>query len=102
MALLPPANELCIGYVFTGVCLSTAGGHAWLLAGGMHGCWGACMVAGRRGHLWLLVGGWGHVWLLVGGMRGCRWGACSTVTEGGPFSINLPPELVIPRNTVGI
>ena len=25
MALLPPANEICKGYVFTGVCLSTRG-----------------------------------------------------------------------------
>ena len=24
--LLPPANEVCEGYVFTGVCLSTGGG----------------------------------------------------------------------------
>ena len=39
--LLPPANEVCEGYVFTGVCLST-GGHAWHVAGGMHG----------RGHAW--------------------------------------------------
>ena len=28
MRLLPPANEVCEGYVFTGVCLST-GGSAW-------------------------------------------------------------------------
>ena len=43
--LLPPANEVCEGYVFTGVCLSTGGvhdgGHAW--QGGMHGR-GVCMV----------------------------------------------------------
>ena len=28
---VPPANEVCEGYVFTGACLSTAGGggHAW-------------------------------------------------------------------------
>ena len=26
----PPADEVCEGYVFTGVCLSTeGGGHAW-------------------------------------------------------------------------
>ena len=37
---LLPANEVCEGYVFTGVCLST-GGHAWQ-RGGMH--WGACVV----------------------------------------------------------
>ena len=43
---LPPANELCEGYVFTGVCLSTGQvhgkgsmGHAWwgaYVAGSMH------------------------------------------------------------------
>ena len=77
-AFLPPANEVCEGYVFTGVCLST---------GGVHGCgWGAyvfargvgvCVVVG--GHAWLL----GGVWLLgeeacmvVGGMCGC-WGRCA-------------------------
>ena len=36
---LPPANEVYEDYVFTGVCLSTGGGRAWLLAGG------ACVVA---------------------------------------------------------
>ena len=59
--LLPPANEVCEGYVFTGVCLSTGGGACmvWggMVAGGVCGCeghaWlqGACMVAG--GHAWL-------------------------------------------------
>ena len=49
-----------------GACLVAEG--AWLL-GGMHGCQGACMVAG--GHAWL----WGgHAWL-PGGVHGC-WGAC--------------------------
>ena len=46
---LPPANEVCEGYVFTGVCHSvhrggvrgcSGGGRAWLLRGG-----GTCMVA---------------------------------------------------------
>ena len=45
------------------------GGHAWLL-GGMHGCWGAYVVA--RGHVWFLGGcAWlpeGHAWLLGGCM----------------------------------
>ena len=67
------------GYVFTGVCLSTWGGRAWLLFG-VHGCsWGvvrgcsrgACMVAPGWG-VWLLPGG--HMWLLLGGMHGCSWG----------------------------
>ena len=77
---LPPANEVCEGYVFTGVCLST-GGRAWLLARGR--TWllpgGACVVARGRawllqgacvvapgGHVWLLPGGGGHAWLLGG------------------------------------
>ena len=30
--------------------------------GGMHGCWGACVVAGR------------DAWLLTGGMHGCQGG----------------------------
>ena len=104
--LLPPANEVCQGYFFTGVCLSTQGGcvvapggvcmvapgdvhgclvgsHAWLLWGGVHGCyWGACMVApggvcmvALGGCAWLLwgacvVAAGGHAWLLPGG---CVW-----------------------------
>ena len=93
---LPPANEVCEGYVFTGVCHSVhggcawllwggghawlLGGHAWLLPGGMHGCsqggmcgcsWGG--VHGCSwGHAWLLPGG--HVWLLLGGVCGCSGG----------------------------
>ena len=58
-ALLPPANEVCEGYVFTGVC------HSVYRVGGMRGCsWGgvcgcsrgACVVA-PGGHAWLLQGG---------------------------------------------
>ena len=101
VSLLPAANEVCEGYVFTGVCLSTGvgcawymvGGHAWqggcawqrgMHGGGMHG-WGAYMAGGMcgRGHAWqgaCMAGGMhgrGHVWL--GGMhgRGHAWlGAC--------------------------
>ena len=52
-ALLPPANEVCEGYVFTGVCLSTWGGHAWFYLGGVRGfLWG--------GHAWFSLGGGGH------------------------------------------
>ena len=40
--LLPPANEVCEGYVFTGVCLSTGGGRAWW-QGGMRGA-GMCGI----------------------------------------------------------
>ena len=74
--LLPPTNEVCEGYVFTGVCLSTGGD-------GLCGCWGdvcvvargACMVA--RGCAWLpedMHGCW-RVCVVARGMCGC-WGAC--------------------------
>ena len=94
-AFLPPANELCEGYVFTGVCDSvnrgrgvrgcspgvgwglcgcSLGGHAWLLMGGVRGCsWGVRMVA-QGGHAWLLDGA-----CMVahgGGMHGCLGGVC--------------------------
>ena len=59
--------HVCV-ILFTGGPCVVAGGCVWLL-GGVHGCWGACMVAG--GHAWLLGG---CVWLW-GGMCGC-WGAC--------------------------
>ena len=82
--LLPPANEVCEGYVFTGVCLSTEGGgvhgrgrHVW--QGGMHGR-GVC-VAG--GHVWRRGLGWGCAlqggMCMAGGMHGgghARQGAC--------------------------
>ena len=82
--LLPPANEVCEGYVFTGVCLSTLGGirgfirgHVWFYSGGcawfylgdMHGfIWGVCVV--------LFVG---HVWFYLGGMRSFIWGVCGFI-----------------------
>ena len=40
-----------------GVCM-VAGGWACMVLGGMHGCWGACMVAG----VCVVVGG--HAWLV--------------------------------------
>ena len=43
-ALLPPANEVCEGYVFTGVCLSTAGRGGSLPLGSLSG-----EVSVRRG-----------------------------------------------------
>ena len=73
---LPPANEVCEGYVFTGVCLSTGGGRAWLLpgGGGMCGCsGGACMVA-PGGRAWFYsVGGCGFI----------QRGACVVLFSGG-------------------
>ena len=58
---LPPANEVCEGYVFTGVCLSTRGGVRGFIWGGVRGfIRGACMV---------LFGGGMHGFIR-GGMRG--------------------------------
>ena len=92
--LLLPANEVCEGYVFTGVCLSTPGGgmhgfsprgarHAWFYSGDMHGfIWGACVVLFRgvcmvlfRGHAWFLF-------IYLGGMCGFIWG-CVCGFSGG-------------------
>ena len=73
IVFLPPANEVCEGYAFTGVCLSTpgepcmvlfGGGHAWFYSGGVCGfIQGACMV-------------------LFGGMHGFIWGACVVLFGG--------------------
>ena len=86
LKFLPPANEVCEGYVFTGGCLfmeGMHGGHVWwgfacqgaCVAGGMHGrgvylaggmcfrghvCQGACVSGG---HTWQEgVCGRGHAW----------------------------------------
>ena len=91
---LPPANEVCEGYVFTSVCHSVhkgghawlllGGGHAWLLLGGMRGClggcgcsWGACVVA-PGGCAWFSGG---HVWFSRGGMHGFWGGVHGFVDE---------------------
>ena len=69
---LPPANEVCEGYVFTGVCLST---------GWRHAC--------RGGHVWQGVCVW---W---GGMhgRGCAWHGSMHGTGGGMHGrvCGMPP-----------
>ena len=87
MALLPPADVVCEGYVFTPVCdsVNRGGWHVWLLRG-------ACMVA-LGGCAWLLRGACmvaqGACVVVRGGMRGCSgghaWlpgGACMVVLEG--------------------
>ena len=92
---LPPANEVWGKVIFLHLfVILFMGGRAWL-PGGVHGCWGACVVAG--GHAWLLGGVhgcWGGMCGCPGGMCGCRgacvwlpgcvcgcWGAC--VVAGG-------------------
>ena len=67
--------------MFLQVSVCPQGGRAWLLVGGMHGCWlggrvwllagGACMVAGRDGVRGCWLGGMRGCW--QGGMHGC-WG----------------------------
>ena len=49
-----------------------------MVVGGMHGCWGECVVAG--GSVWLLGGmcGCQGVCMVAGGMHGCQ-GACMVV-----------------------
>ena len=72
---LPPANEVCEGYVFTGVCLSTPGGACMVLFGGCGFIRGACMV---------LFGG--------GCVHGFIRGACVVLFGGGTcvvFSVFL-------------
>ena len=64
--LLPPANEVCEGYVFTGVCLYT-GGACVVVGGGMHG---------EEGHAWR-----GVVACIVKG--GCAWQRGACVAKGG-------------------
>ena len=66
IVILLPANEVCEGYVFTGVCLSTGGVCAWL-QGGVHGYGGVAWL--QQG----MHGGGGHAWLW-GGMHGCGVG----------------------------
>ena len=77
-SFLPPANEVCEGYVFTLVCQSCCS------QGGM--CGRECVCG--RGHAWQgACKGWGHAW--QGGMcgqvgmcgRGCVWqGVCMPYT----------------------
>ena len=56
------------------VALGGAGGHAWLLRGGVCGCLGAgaCVVAPG-----------GHAWFLPGGMHGFFWGGMCGFFRGG-------------------
>ena len=91
--LLPPANEVCEGYVITGVCLSTggggcmAGGHAWQED-----------VGGRQGHAWQggMHGGGMHGREACMSKRGCTWqGACISCTP----ATATPPRQIL-RDTV--
>ena len=103
LSFLPPANEVCEGYVFTGVCLSTwggggmrgcsQGGHAWLSQRGVCGCspggcmvfWGGSMHGFWGGSMHGFLGGgvhgfWGSAWFFRGG--GGAGGACMVFLGG--------------------
>ena len=97
LILLPPANEVCEGYVFTGVCLSTQGGACMVApggcmvapgGGGMHGCYrGVCMVAagGLCGCSQGCVHGCSrgrNAWLIHGDMHGCSRGRHAWLLHG--------------------
>ena len=83
---LLPAKEVCKGYVFTHVCLSTGWGSC--MAGeGMHG--GGCMARGYgRGHAWQGA-------CVAGGE--CMAGVC--MAEEGVY-MACTPSLQILRDTV--
>ena len=96
--LLPPANVVCEGYIFTGICHSVnrgacvvapggacvvapggacvvaPGGHAWFLPGLCGFCRGACVVF-PRGACVVFPGG-ACVVFPRGGVHGFSWGAC--------------------------
>ena len=99
IAFLPPANEVCEGYVFTGVCLSTPGGggvHGFIqggmhgfIQGGIHGF----IQGGMRGFIQggihgFIQGGMrgfigGCAWFYSGGgVHGFIWGACVVLFGG--------------------
>ena len=72
--LLPPANVVCEGYIFTGVCDSVN-------RGGMRGfIRGACMVLFGGGACMVLFGG--RVWFYPGGHAWFYWGACVVLFGG--------------------
>ena len=125
MFFLPPANEVCEGYVSQSFCSQGVGvhgggeGHAW--QGGMHGgggmhgreaCmawghawWGACMAGecawqgGKHGREVCMAGA-----CVVGGMhgRGNVWqGECvegGHAWQGGMHAMHTP---LAPRDTIG-
>ena len=106
--LLPPANEVCEGYVFTPVCHSVGGGvHG--RGACMHGrghVWQGVCVAGRHAWQGVCVAG-GHAWqggvcgreaCMSGGMCGrgaCMAGGCAWVggMHGrGACMPHMPPD----------
>ena len=98
---LPPANVVCEGYIFTGVCHSFCsqgacvvifgGGMRGFIQGGMHGfIWGGMhgfIQGGMCGFIqgrcaWFYSGG-GHAWFHSGGMHGFIQGVCVVWFGGG-------------------
>ena len=84
---------LPVGVVARGVCM-VASGHVWLLGGlawlpgwgGVHGCWGACVVVGEC--------------LVAGGMHGCPGGVpCDLSHHAFDVKCMLPPHQLRPTNS---
>ena len=77
MYSLPPANEVCEGYVFTGVSVHSGEGACVVVGGGMGGRGGMCDGRGMCvGGACMAGGAWqgGHAW------QGCAWqGACVVI-----------------------
>ena len=81
---LPPANEVCEGYVCTPVCWSicSQGEHAW--QGACMAGEGVCMAGG----MWQGACVAGEGACMAGGMHG--WGMCGG--EGGMHATHAPPD----------
>ena len=77
--LLPPANEVCECYVFTGVCQCLFKGAGYACIRGVHG--GACVAGGVRD----------------GGVRGRRDGHCSGRTH--PTGMHSCFAIFLPKTT---
>ena len=94
--LLPPANVVCEGYVFTGICDSVnRGGVRGFIRGGMrgfirgvHGFIRGGMCGFIWGCAWFYSGGacmvlfGGRAWFYLGGMHGFIQGACMVLFGG--------------------
>ena len=87
LTFLPPANVVCEGYIFTGVCDSVnRGGVCGFIRGGMRGFIRGGMHGFIRGACVVLFGG---VWFYSGGMHGFIWGVACVVLFGGVVCVVL-------------
>ena len=99
--LLPPANVVCEGYVFTGIChsfcsqgggmrgfIQERGACVVLFRGGVHGfIQGGCAWFYLGGHAWFHSGG--HAWFYLGGMHRFIQGGMHRFIWGGACMVLL-------------